>query len=465
MPEPATLDQWLEFISSVHPKDMALGLDRVAGVAAELEVTVPAPCVVTIAGTNGKGSTTAALEAILQAVGLHTGATYSPHLSRFNERIRMGGREATDAEICTAFSAVDAARGQTPLTYFEYAALAALYLFSRERVDVALLEIGLGGRLDAFNLVDADVAIVTSIGLDHQDYLGNDLEDIGREKAGIFRHARPVVLGAVTESVQQVAKELQCTRHRLGVEFSVDRAGNSWSYLCAACSGDLGAVDADDGTHLANLPLGSLAPANGALALTGARLALRYLKRTAPMEDMAAALSSVHLTGRMEEVEFNGVPVVLDVAHNPAAADFLAAELRARWPERRFVAIYGALGDKDARGVMSAMGALVSHWLLIPSFGWRGQSAQALAGQVGLDSVAGACDSVAGALDQALSLTESGDGIVVFGSFSAVEQARELLIAPRQQTIGGGRNGRLDSRSGHCSASWTDDSSDDSSGG
>jgi dihydrofolate synthase/folylpolyglutamate synthase len=426
MPEPKTLDQWLEFISSVHPKDMELGLERVADVAERLGVTQPASCVVTIAGTNGKGSTTAAMEAILCAAGLNVGATYSPHLSRFNERIRLRGQEATDGAICRAFSAVDGARAGTPLTYFEYAALAALYLFHEARVDVALLEIGLGGRLDAFNLVDADVAIVTSIGLDHQDYLGSDLERIGREKAGIFRPGRPVVLGTVTDSVYEVATELGCSWYRLGEEISVVRGPDGWACRCQPL-----AIELD------SLPYGPLAPDNGALALCGARLALAHLKRLADSSEMASALGYVDLPGRMEQHELKGRPIVLDVAHNPAAAEFLARELRARWPDRRYVAIYGALADKDAAGVTAALGDLVARWLLIPSQGWRAQSAEALAGRVDPGLGAEICADAPAALDRALSLTEAGNGILAFGSFSAVEQARELLIDPHQRTTDG----------------------------
>ena len=426
MAEPDTLDEWLEFISSVHPKDMDLGLERVAAVAARLTVNQPAPCVVTIAGTNGKGSTTAAMEVLLQSAGLAVGATYSPHLSRFNERIRVRGREASDDEICGAFQAVDAARAETPLTYFEYSALAALYLFRAAAVDVALLEIGLGGRLDAFNLVDADIAIVTSIGLDHQDYLGSDLEGIGREKAGIFRAGRPVILGAVTDSVYEAAKALDCPWLRLGEEIRVARQPDAWAYACEPRA-----------VMLEGLAYGPLAPDNCALALTGALLTLKHLGRVVNPSEMVSALGRVRLAGRMEQHEYDGRPILLDVAHNPAAAGFLAAELEARWPERRYVAIYGALEDKDAAAVTAALDPLVRHWLLIPSHGWRGQSAQALAGQLDPARDAEIFEGFAAALERAMSLTGPGDGILVFGSFSAVEQARELLIDPRQRTIDG----------------------------
>ena len=430
MPEPATLDGWLDFISSVHPKDMDLGLERVAAVASRLGVNEPAPAVITIAGTNGKGSTTAALEAILRSSGLRVGATFSPHLNRFNERIRIDGSEAADGEICRAFAAIKAASGDTPLTYFEYGALAALYLFREAAVDVALLEIGLGGRLDAFNLVAADVAIVTSIGLDHQDYLGSDLEGIGREKAGIFRAGRPVVLGAVTESVHQAAIDLRCPRHRLGEEFTVTRCANHWCYSNAGM--DL-IID--------NLAYGPLAPVNCALALTAAAVMLGQCRSLVPGA-VAEALSDANLVGRMEQHRFGQSPVLLDVAHNPAAAGFLARELRERWPERRYVAIYGALEDKDARGVMRSLAPLIRRWLLVPTFGWRGQSAEALAAQIDPAVEAETCASMADALERADSLTEPGNGILAFGSFSAVEQARELLIDPRQQTDVGRSDGQ-----------------------
>ena len=426
MPDRNTLEDWLDYISGLHPKDMDLGLTRVATVAARLDVSSPAPCVVTVAGTNGKGSTTAVLETLLSDAGLKTGATFSPHVSRFNERIRISGRDADDAEICDAFRAIDAARGDIALTYFEYAALAALHLFRQAEVDVALLEIGLGGRLDAFNLVDADVAVVTSIGLDHQDYLGSDLEGIGREKAGIFRAGRPVVLGTVTESVHQAAAELNCPSYRLDHEFRVERTADRWSYLSEAAGHSQPLAD----VSLHDLPVGALAPANCALALTAARLALQQLGAHADPGRFTAGLAGICLPGRMEAHQYRGVGVLLDVAHNPAAARFLAGELKHRWPQRRYVAIYGALADKDAPGVMAELEDLLQHRLLVPTSGWRAQSAEALSEQIGAAQQAEICRSLTDALDRARSLTEPGNGILVFGSFSAVEQARELLIDP-----------------------------------
>jgi len=418
MPDTRSLDDWLDYISGQHPKTMELGLDRVATVARRLAVDRPAPQVVTIAGTNGKGSTTIALESLLLGAEVSVGATLSPHVSRFNERIRLNGEEAGDEAICAAFRQVDELRGEIPLTYFEYAALAALWLIREADVDVAILEIGLGGRLDAFNVVDADVAIITSIGLDHADYLGSDLEGIGREKAGIFRNDQQVVLGAVTESVHAAAHALNCSTFTLGREMTVKRLDESWDYECTSRS-----------QRFRKITVGGLAPDNCALALTAASLVLERLDRSVPLDP--GVLTRAFLPGRLECHTYADTAVILDVAHNPAAARFLARELDFRWPDRCFVALYGSLADKDASGVVAALGDRVSHWLLIPTQGWRAQSAQALADRlISSGATTEVYDNVPTALDRAVSLSGSGNGILAFGSFSAVEQVRELLIVP-----------------------------------
>lgn len=412
-----SLEQWLDYISSVHPKDIDMGLARFSEVAARLGVLQPAPRVVTIAGTNGKGSTTVALEALLIDAGLKVGATLSPHMNRFNERVRLHGIEVDDSALCRAFGAADAARAEIPLTYFEYSALVALYLFSRADLDVVILEIGLGGRLDAFNAVDADLAIVTSIGLDHQDYLGSDLETIGVEKAGIFRPDQDVVLGQVTRSVHVRAAQLNCRTFSLDEDVRVVRRGRTWSYYCDRL--DL---------SLEDIPLGALAPANCALALTAANLLIHQ-----PTRD-ASVLAAIRLPGRMERYQHEEIDVVLDVAHNPAAAAFLARELNERFPDRRYVAVLGALEGKDVAGMMRALGPLVRHWLLIPTVGWRGQSAAAVAaawrGQNPVVQPIEIIEDAASALPRAVSLTGREDAILAFGSFSAVEQVRKLCNAP-----------------------------------
>ncbi len=408
-----------------------MGLSRLSEVAGRLGVLRPATRVVTIAGTNGKGSTTVALETLLLASGLRVGATLSPHVSRFNERVRLQGEEVSDDALCHAFTAVDEARADILLTYFEYSALAALYLFTQAELDVAILEIGLGGRLDAFNAVDADLAIVTSIGLDHQDYLGTDLEAIGIEKAGIFRHGQDVVLGTVTESVHASAARLDCRTFTLGREIQVQRAGAFWRCDCQPLA-----------LALTDLSSGALAPANVALALTAATLITGQ-----PVLD-CSALRDLYLPGRMERFQYRGIEVIVDVAHNGAAAEFLAAELIERFPHRRYVAIYGALEDKDAAAVVQGLDRIVSHWLLIPTTGWRGQDADALAARIAAGSapVPGQtalemCEDIRVAFDRAailaLSLTGPEGGILAFGSFSAVEQARKLLNDPAAGAVDG----------------------------
>lgn len=405
-----TLDDWLEHIGSVHPRSIEMGLDRVAEVARRLGVVQPAPKVAIVAGTNGKGSTCVALEALLLGAGHRVGTTLSPHVSRFNERVRIDGVELSDTRLCELFQAVDAARGEVLLTYFEYSALVALLAFRRAGVDVAVLEVGLGGRLDAFNLVDADLAVVTSIGLDHEDYLGADLQGIGREKAGVFRAGRPVVLGAVTDSVLREADRLGCPAWRLGQEFEVAQTADCWHYSSPPL-----------GLEQRNLPRGVLAPSNCALALTAAALL-----DAGGVHD-ARRLAEVTLPGRMECLEFSGVPVLVDVAHNPAGAAFLAGELEERFPGRRFAAVLGMLEDKDAAGVAAALDGQVSQWLTVATLGVRAQSAVALAAKIGRPEAAR--NDLDGALAEALSAREPGGGILVFGSFSVVEQARALLAA------------------------------------
>jgi dihydrofolate synthase/folylpolyglutamate synthase len=385
-----------------------LGLDRVREVALRLEVLEPAPLVITVAGTNGKGSTCMALEKLLEADGRRVGTTLSPHVSRFNERIRIDGAELPDARLADGFAAVEAARGDVPLTYFEFSALLALRSFRRAEVDAAILEVGLGGRLDAFNVVDADLAIVTSIGLDHQDYLGPDLEGIGREKAGVLRAGRPAVLGSVTESVRAAAAGLGCPVWELGRDFQVEEGLRSWRYRAAGLQ-----------LECPDLARGDLAPVNCALAITAAAAA-----GADPLAGLAR-LAEARLAGRMEHHEWRGAPLLLDVAHNPAGARFLAGQLERRYPGRRFVAVYGALADKDAPGTVAELDHLVGHWIAVPTAGSRGQTAGELAARLPVPA-APAC-SLREGLDRAVSLTGSRDGILVFGSFSAVEQARTLL--------------------------------------
>ncbi|HEX7038145.1 MAG TPA: cyanophycin synthetase [Pseudomonadales bacterium] len=409
-----TLTDWLDHAGRVHAVGIDLGLARVGRVADALGFAAPgrrpAPRSVIVAGTNGKGSTCVALDTLLRGAGLRVGTTLSPHLHRFNERVRVDGAALDDATLAGAFAAVEAARADVPLTYFEFAALVALYCFRAARVDVAVLEVGLGGRLDAFNLVDADVAVITSIGLDHQTYLGDDLEGIGREKAGVMRPGQRVVLGAdVTGSVVEAARWLGCRTTRLGVDFHIERAGSTWDWH-------------GERRSVRSIPLGALAPDNCALALEVADALDAW------PEDPRDALAGAHLEGRMEAWRIGDRCVLLDVAHNPAGARFLAGELERRHPGRRFVAVFGMLADKDAPGVVDALSERVAGWICVGTRGPRGLSADALRTRIATRVSAAAASDAAQALDQACSAGGPLDGILAFGSFDLVEQMRDVLL-------------------------------------
>ena len=411
MPEPGTtenkdLDAWLTYIDQQHPASIDMGLERFTKVLHDLGLGQPAPVVITVAGTNGKGSTVRVIESLLCQAGKRVGATLSPHIWRFNERIRIDGADASDKTICAAFAAIDAARGDMPLTYFEFSALAALYCMAQAEVDVAILEIGLGGRLDAFNAIDADVAVITSIGLDHQAFLGDTREAIGYEKAGILRRNQRVVLGQdMPNSVDKQCQELGLQPQRWGRQFaSLDLGdGEHWQYQRA---------DADPIT----IPLTHLAPHNIALAC----------EAVAPWVDASAsviqACSAQQMPGRMDIRRVDQRVWVHDVCHNPHGAEFFMAELARRRITPAFF-ICAMLAGKDHKGFFEAVNAATESpvpWLCLPSTGERGITASELAEHFGQpDCVA---QNMTQAKKMALERTQVGEAIVVFGSFSAVEQ-------------------------------------------
>src|SRR5690348_1007123 len=309
MSRPATLADWLAYLETLHPKAIALGLDRVQDVYARLAIA-PERSVITVGGTNGKGSTATFVERMLAAGGYRAGLYTSPHLLAYNERVRIGGALAGDDELCAAFAAVEAVRRDTPLTYFEFGTLAALWLFARERLDAWVLEVGLGGRLDAVNIVDPDVAVITTVAIDHTDYLGPTREDIGREKAGIFRRGRPAICADPDPPASLVAHagELGAPLLAIGADFGYAREGAQWRYF--------GPGGARYGLPHPALR-GDYQLANAAAALT-ALDALRD-RLPVPMSAVRQALVGIELPGRFQVLP--GRPVtVLDVAHNPQAA-------------------------------------------------------------------------------------------------------------------------------------------------
>ncbi|GAB3731841.1 bifunctional tetrahydrofolate synthase/dihydrofolate synthase [Luteimonas pelagia] len=420
-PRPRTLPEWLAHIERQHPVSIDMGLVRVRAVATRLDLPRPARQVITVAGTNGKGSTVAFIEAIARAAGWRVGAYTSPHLLRYNERVRIDGRDAADDALVEAFEAVEAARGDTTLTYFEYGTLAALWLFARADLDLAVLEVGLGGRLDATNLVDADVAVVTTVDLDHQAFLGDDREAIGREKAGIMRAQRPVVMGEDDPPASVL-------RHAYALGAPAIRANCDFFFEPLAPGTRTDARDwrwREPGFQ-AVLPRPWLdAPAQRRNAAT-AIAALRALGRRLPKDALATGVAGARVAGRLQRLSRGGVDVVLDVGHNPQAARELAAWSRASPADGPTLAVFAALADKDVAGVAGAMAPHVDAWHLAGlDVGGRGQSADALAtrlhGTAAADGTRHA--SVAAALEAALHAAGAGGRVLVFGSFHTVADA------------------------------------------
>jgi dihydrofolate synthase/folylpolyglutamate synthase len=407
---PLPLSDWLLRIQQQHPQAIAMGLERVRAVAGAMRLAPkPAPVVITVGGTNGKGSTVAFLETIARAASLRVGTYTSPHLWRFNERIRIDGVEASDEAIVAAFERIDAARGDTPITYFEYATLAAFDLFERAGLDLAILEVGLGGRLDATNLVDADVAVITTVDLDHMDYLGPDRESIGAEKAGILRGGKIAVFGEKDppSSVLRRAYALGTIAIRGHSDYLVDRFEDHWVWR-------------EPGFQLA-LPYPALAAPVQVDNAAAAVAALRASSLSIPDEAFDRGVAEARLPGRLQRIG-ESPEVVADVAHNPQGARQLAAWLAAN--PKPTVAVFSALGDKDIEGVVASLVPHIAAWHLGPitDAGSRGLPVEALEARVR----AGGATAVHahGALDHALwaARDAAGEGgrVLVFGSFHTV---------------------------------------------
>ena len=402
-PTGGSVSDWLAWQETLHGSEIELGLERVARVAERLGVLRPAPRVISVAGTNGKGSSVAFLAAASRQHGLKVGTYTSPHLLRYNERIGIGGEPISDAALCRAFGAVEAARQGLALTYFEYGTLAALWAMQAAAVDVAVLEVGLGGRLDAVNVVDADAALVTSIALDHQEWLGDTREAIGREKAGIFRAGRAAVCAdpAAPPSVREQAARVGAVYRQRGVDFGVTVRAQDWCYEGTART-------------LAGLPLPALSSqidnAAGCLALLEALGELDRLDHAMAVR----ALAAMQLPGRQQVIGTDPLRLV-DVSHNPAAGLALAERLRS---ERGAVhAVVGMLVDKDHAAYLDALNPVVTYWYPCSTVGSRGLAGEALADLLPGRSVAGVFSSPGSAWTAALARAEPSDAIVACGSF------------------------------------------------
>lgn len=427
-----SLADWLAYLEQLHPTAIDMGLDRVRAVAARMAMTRPAPLVVTVTGTNGKGSTCAFIASLLNAQGLKVGSYSSPHLLRYNERVLLSGREASDAELCEAFAVVEAARGEISLTYFEMGTLAAFWLFERAGLDAVVLEVGLGGRLDAVNIVDANLAVITNIGLDHADWLGNSRESVAYEKAGILREGKPALCGDLDppQPLLDHANSLSAPLLLRGRDFDLAMGARDWHWR--------GVDAAGAPLELHGLPMLTLPMENAALALQA------YAMLGLPWDParLARALLQTRVVGRLDsrQVLWNGrrIALLLDVGHNPHAAAFLAQRLEQRPVVGTRRAVFGLLADKDLTGVLDALAPSISDWAVAPLPTPRTQSATQLAAAL-LERGASVSEyaTIEQALDAQCARAESVDEILVFGSFYCVAAALEWL----EQQVGDGGHG------------------------
>jgi dihydrofolate synthase/folylpolyglutamate synthase len=421
------LSDWLSWQETLHPRAIDLGLERLHRTLERLGWQRPACPVITVGGTNGKGSCVALLSRILASAGYRVGTFTSPHLVRYNERISIAGREVSDASLIAAFERIDAARGSETLTFFEFNTLAALLVFETANLDAIVLEVGMGGRLDAVNVVDADVALVTSIALDHCEWLGPDVETIAREKAGILRAQRPAVFGSrtVPNSLEAESRKLGSNLLRLGEDFDFKREGQRWSWWSGASAQE----------KFEDLPppalVGDIQYENASSVLQ----VLQLLANRLPVsrEAIEEGLRTVRLPGRFQVFQ-RRVEWVLDVAHNPAAAKTLANQLRTSVASRRTIAVCGILGDKDADGILAELRDSFAGWVVAGLNGTRAVAPEVLAERLrerGLN-VIGVGNTVAEACKAAEAAASVGDRIVVFGSFLTVGPALEWLHGNRE---------------------------------
>jgi dihydrofolate synthase/folylpolyglutamate synthase len=411
----SSLTDWLEWQETLHPSSIDLGLQRVGRVADRLRCRVPAKLVISVAGTNGKGSSVAMLEAILLRAGYRVGCYTSPHLFRYNERLRLQGEQVSDAALCQAFARVDGTRGENTLTYFEFGTLAALDIMTRKEIDVALLEVGLGGRLDAVNVVDADAALITSIGIDHTEWLGKDRDAIAKEKAGIMRPGKPAVCAEADPpaALSAEAARIGALWRVLGTDFTVRRVGRGWHW---------------QGKHSGYLDLPEPAlPGSHQLAnAAGVLMVLEMLRDDLRIEQTAidSGLKSVRLAGRIQTVP-GRVEQVLDVSHNAQAARALADALRHRPPPGKTYAVTGMMRDKDIESFVHELEPVVSCWFPVGLKTERAGTAQelgvAMAPLVGKERLV-CCQSVADAMMRLKAEVRPGDRVLVCGSFHTVAE-------------------------------------------
>ena len=408
-----SLTDWLDWQETLHPDPIDLGLERVGEVAGRLGLLSTRIPVVSVAGTNGKGSSVAILDAIYRTGGYRTGVYTSPHLLRYHERICIDGHPVNDTSLCAAFERIDRAREGISLTYFEFGTLAALDIFSLEKPDILLLEVGMGGRLDAVNIIDADVALVTAIGLDHCQWLGSDRETVGREKAGIFRSGRPAVCSDPhpPDSLRQVAQSIGADWMAPGERYSYKQSGDGWSW------------QGGDKNH-ATLPWPSLAGKHQLDNAAGVIMVIESLQAVCPVSRQAIVdgLRAVTLPGRCQVIP-GRVAQVLDVAHNLESARQLAGFLTDNPVAGKTWLVLGMLADKNVAGFAAALSSCVDQWCLAGLADKRGLSAGELEALIDRTGQMQSFTDVAAALAHVERHTDSDDRVVVTGSFLTVAAA------------------------------------------
>jgi dihydrofolate synthase/folylpolyglutamate synthase len=405
-----TLQNWLDYLLSIHPKDIEFGLERVDQVKAKLGLSFTQQTVITVAGTNGKGTTCALIEQAALQAGRSVGVYSSPHITDYEERVRVNGKVLDSRAHCVAFQKIECARKDTLLTYFEFGTLAALQLLAEQELDIVILEIGLGGRLDAVNCIDPDIAVITTIDLDHQDWLGDTREKIAIEKAGIFRKGIPAVIGEPNppESLKQAAKQCNLVSYWQGQDFTYSQIDNKYHWQ----SGERTYQD---------LPVPNIPQQNAATALK----VIELLELTLSLQDMIKVFSQIQLPGRRQIVGTAPL-VMLDVAHNPQATELLNRDL-AQLKVNKLFAVVAMLADKDIIASLEPLFGTIDTWycasLDVPRGAQSSAVATALTGQPNVHEFI----SVQDAIRQALSIATPEDGIIVLGSFFTVAEALSLV--------------------------------------
>lgn len=399
------LAMWLHYLENIHSSAIDLGLERVSQVAQAANLTKPAPTVITVAGTNGKGSTCALMESILLDAGYTVGVYSSPHLIHYNERVRINGQDVSDALLTQSFDFIEQQRKDISLSFFEFGTLSALRIFQQQNVDVVLLEVGLGGRLDATNVVDHDVSVITSLAIDHVDWLGDDINVIGFEKAGIYRTGRPAICGQPTapHTVAAHADDIGAEFYQVGLQFNyqvTDEKQQRWRWQSG-------------GFDLNDLPIPSLPLANAATAL----MALSVSGLELSDVNVVNGLQKATLAGRMQVLSQQPL-ILLDVAHNPHSAQYLVTQLKHAYPNQNIRAVVAMLHDKDIASTLSALSSVVTHWYPASLHGPRAANVDELVGY--LPQVEGKFETPVEAFVQANQQAIKDDVVLVVGSFHTV---------------------------------------------